>query len=257
MRVASYNLLADTYIRPEWYPDIPLDFLEWSCRKTRLLQHLLSLNADILCLQEVESHAFDELYSDLKHQGYYGIFGRKGFGRQDGCATFFRKRIDFLGGSTVIFNDRGKSGKPSGHVALIVKLMWDHHVLGVVNTHIRWNPPDKPIGEHRGYQQVKELVDRHLSDKEVEDWILCGDFNADFDTPVIQLIRDAGFKDAYEELPLSTMNKDGLARIDYIFYSAGLKAEPELIELLTLESLLPSKVQPSDHLAISAIISRI
>jgi exonuclease III len=253
MRVVSYNLLADTYIRPEWYPDIPREFLDWSSRKGRLIQHLLNLNGDILCLQEVEGHAYDDLHTVLKAQGYQGIFARKGFGRQDGCATFFRKRkLVFSGANTLFFNDQGKSDKPSGHVALMVKLAWDQQILGVVNTHIRWDRPDKPVEEHRGYVQVKELL-AHLTKEEVAYWILCGDFNVNDDTPAIQRIKEAGFKDAYSDLKWPTMSKEGMARIDYIFYSPQLEAHPDLIEQLTDQSLLPSSTQPSDHLAISAV----
>lgn len=258
MRVVSYNLLADRYIRPEWYPHIADEFLEWSARKERLIERILRLNGDILCLQEMENNAFDEIHAALKKKGYFGVFSRKGFGRRDGCATFYRRRkFNFAGGTTIIFNDQGKSDKPTGHVALIMKLEWEKEIIGVVNTHIRWDTPDKLYEEHRGFQQVKELVSRHLSDQDVKYWFLCGDFNADDDTPTIQLIRDAGFKDAYEELKWPTMNKEGLARIDYIFYSKGLEAHPDLIEHLTDKSLLPSRAEPSDHLAISAVFYRI
>lgn len=258
MRVASYNILATTYIRPEWYPNILPEYLDWSSRRERLIEHLFSLNADILCLQEVESSAFDEIYPILKHKGYLGIFGRKGFGRLDGCATFFRtKKFDFQGGNTVIFSDHGKSGRSSGHVALILKLELNGQIYGIVNTHIRWNPPERPLDEHRGYHQVKELLSDYLSDQKVNHWILCGDFNAELETPVIKLIEDAGFKDAYEGLDFATISKDGLAKVDFIFYSPTLKARPVAIERLTESDSIPSKTQPSDHLAILADFTNI
>ena len=134
-----------------------------------------------------------------------------------------------------------------------MKFIWDKRVIGVVNTHIRWSSPDKPIEEHKRYCQVKELIECHLSDEEVEDWIICGDFNAEEETEVIQQIKRAGFIDEYEQMKGATISKDGLARIDFIFYTKGLEAHPDLIEPLTENSLLPSKTQPSDHLAISAV----
>lgn len=254
MRLVSYNILASQYIRPEWYRDVPVEFLEWESRKKLLLPHILSLNGDILCLQEVENPVFDELMAELKPQGYQGIFARKGFGRQDGCATFYRgRKFRFAGGRAIYFNDQGKNKKPSGHVALLLKFKWEGHIIGVVNTHIRWNRPDKPLEEHQGYCEVREML-AQFTDEEVEEWLLCGDFNADDDTEVIQLVRDAGFRDVYDDMKLFTHSKEGLARIDYIFYSKGLEAHPDPIEKLNEGALLPSLTQPSDHLAISALI---
>lgn len=253
MRIASYNILATTYIRPEWYPNIVPEHLDWAARKELLVKHLFDLNADVLCLQEVEGSAFDELFPVLKHRGYQGIFGRKGFGRIDGCATFFRSReFEFQGGNTVIFSDHGKSGRSSGHVALILKLEHNEQLFGIVNTHIRWNPPERALNVHRGYHQVKELINDYLTDKKVDHWILCGDFNAEEETPVIQLIEHAGFIDAYRELKSPTISKDGLARVDYIFHSPTLRSRPVAIDRITEETLMPSITQPSDHLAISA-----
>ena len=172
----------------------------------------------------MENALFDELYAELKRHGYFGIFGRKGFGRPDGCATFYRRRkMRFAGGRAVYFNDQERSKKPSGHVALIMKFIWDKRVIGVVNTHIRWSSPDKPIEEHKGYCQVKELIECHLSDEEVEDWIICGDFNAEEETEVIQQIKRAGFMDAYEQMKGATI-KQGWScqnRFHFLYKRAG------------------------------------
>lgn len=256
MKVISYNILADAYIKPEWYPDVPPERLKWLFRKKRLLEQLLELKADILCLQEVEGCAFDYLFEGMKVEGYQGIYGRKGFGRVDGCATFFKKNLlDFEGANTIMYNDHGGNRLASGHVAVILKLMKDNAMFGIVNTHIRWDLPEKPPEEHRGYQEVNELSNKYLSDDCVDHWIICGDFNTEAETPVIQLLLQKGFRDVYEKEKSPTMNKEGLVRIDYIFHSPELKGIPEPIYPLTDKCILPSEENPSDHLPIGAKFS--
>jgi mRNA deadenylase 3'-5' endonuclease subunit Ccr4 len=57
-RIISYNILADSYINPQWYPHIAPELLKWEKRKGTLQQKIEGFEADILCLQEVEEEAF-------------------------------------------------------------------------------------------------------------------------------------------------------------------------------------------------------
>jgi mRNA deadenylase 3'-5' endonuclease subunit Ccr4 len=56
--VASYNILADAYIRREWYPKIPQSVLDPQRRTAALVRHLEGLSADVIWLQEVEPAVF-------------------------------------------------------------------------------------------------------------------------------------------------------------------------------------------------------
>jgi CCR4-NOT transcription complex subunit 6 len=73
--------------------------LAWPYRRLNLLKELLGYNADVLCLQEVQSNHFTEfLAPEMAKAGYTAIYKKKTtemYTRNayaiDGCATFFRK----------------------------------------------------------------------------------------------------------------------------------------------------------------------
>jgi CCR4-NOT transcription complex subunit 6 len=73
--------------------------LAWPYRRLNLLKELLGYNADVLCLQEVQSNHFtDFLAPEMAKAGYTAIYKKKTtelYTRNayaiDGCATFFRR----------------------------------------------------------------------------------------------------------------------------------------------------------------------
>lgn len=65
IRVVSYNILADMYsdsktAREELFKHCPAQFLTMDYRKHLLLKELIGYNADLICLQEVDSSVFDK-----------------------------------------------------------------------------------------------------------------------------------------------------------------------------------------------------
>ena len=96
-RVVSYNILAESYATMKMYPYCPVWALGWNYCKVLILRELLSYNADVICLQEVQANHYDAyIYPMLREAGYEGLFkcktreGTTGPGKVDGCATFFR-----------------------------------------------------------------------------------------------------------------------------------------------------------------------
>lgn len=95
----TYNVLADLYATVEQFPECPPWSLGWSYRRVNLLKELLTYDADILCLQEVQSNHFqDFLAPELQRAGYTAVYKKKTaemYTRNayaiDGCATFFKK----------------------------------------------------------------------------------------------------------------------------------------------------------------------
>jgi endonuclease/exonuclease/phosphatase family metal-dependent hydrolase len=76
---------------------------------------------------------------------------------------------------------------PSGHVALIVILETEDHVLGIANTHLKWDPPGTPVEEQWGYRQIRQLLaEQRTFDPPCHAWVVCGDFNA---TPGSDVVR--------------------------------------------------------------------
>lgn len=257
--LASYNILADAYIRPEWYPLVEPEVLRWDKRKFALAEKVARLAADIVCLQEVEPDAYALLELSLSAAGYAGVYAQKGQGRPDGCATFFRQPGPrFISSETVYYHD-GLGGDPdSGHLALLCSFESEWGVIKVANTHLRWDKEGKPPEAHIGYRQIRELLNDHFKTHQAAyAWIICGDLNAQPDSPVVQELTSSGFLDAYKGREQNTCNPNRRAkRIDYIFHTAGLRAEPtRLIEIDGLTPL-PSAAEPSDHLAVVAAFGK-
>src|SRR5688500_18903446 len=90
IKLATYNILAPSYVRPEWYVEASLPFLSPERRLPALVQHLEALDCDLLCLQEVEADWFTAIQARLASAGYEGRLAQKGAGKPDGCAAFFR-----------------------------------------------------------------------------------------------------------------------------------------------------------------------
>ncbi len=201
-RIASYNVLADSYVKSQWYPKVDPENLRWDKRKFALAERVAGLDADIVCLQEVEADAYALLAQRLGAQGYDGIYSKKGCSKPDGCAIFFR--------------------------------------------------PGGPRFAGR------ELINDHFKpDQEAYAWIVCGDLNVRPDNPVVRELISSGFIDAYTGREQATCNPNGSAkRIDYIFYTAGLKAKPA--KLMKIDDLtpLPSAEEPSDHLPLAATFEK-
>lgn len=80
---------------------VPTWFLNWDYRKQMIMHELLSFDADIVCLQEVEANQFETYFKPQMRMrgGYEGAFSPKSRARTmsewdrnyvDGCATFFK-----------------------------------------------------------------------------------------------------------------------------------------------------------------------
>ena len=255
-RLASYNILADSYIKPQWYPHVDPEVLRWDKRKFALAERVARLDADIACLQEVEADAYVLLELSLSAKGYAGIYAKKACGRPDGCAVFFRQPgpLRFAGSETIYYRDGLQDERDSGHLALVASFESDWGLIRVVSTHLRWDREDKPPEEHVGYRQIRELLNTHFKpDQTAYAWIVCGDLNVEPDSAVVNELIGSSFIDAYKGHEQATCNPNRRAkRIDYIFHTTGLYAEPA--KLMDIDDLtpLPSADEPSDHLALVA-----
>lgn len=253
--VASYNVLADSYLRPEWYPATPADVLASSWRQPALVQHIAGLAADVICLQEVEPDRFVALADHLRSMGYEGHQAPKR-GKPDGCATFVRTATSTICAVHVLHyaDGRGTSAN-SGHVALMLLLEHEGRVVGVANTHLKWDAMGTPLEGRWGYRQIAQLLtELPVIDQTCPSWIIGGDFNATPDNEIVRALKQAGFEDAYQDRNhLATCNSNRKAkRIDYLFHTPDLSAEPNDLPPIGDRTPLPSHEQPSDHLAIMA-----
>ena len=226
--LATYNILAQAYITPERYPRTPATVLASTWRRPALVRHVVALNTDVVCLQEVEDETFIAVQQVLAPRGYSGHFARKGGGKPDGCATFVRqsaltlRRVHHLR-----YTDGSGTERDSGHLALVMLLAYRGRTLGIVNTHLQWDPPDKPRDQQRGYRQISQLLQElGRIDPACEAWIICGDLNVTSESHVVAGLRAAGFDYAHcTSRVMYTCNANARARmIDYVFHTETLRA---------------------------------
>jgi mRNA deadenylase 3'-5' endonuclease subunit Ccr4 len=254
--VVSYNILADSYIRPEWYPNTAPEFLEPSERIARVIDGLLGLSPDIACLQEVEPTVFEHVAAHLESHEYAGSYLQKGKNRPDGCATFFKSaRFDEVQSIDLEYADSLAGQDATGHVAQLSVLKQGSRQLVVANTHLRWDPPDTQAFRSVGCAEASELMATCRQLLSVNDGLLvCGDFNAGPKSDVVQVLIKAGLSFTHcHESNRNTSNANGEANtIDYIMHNRALL--PTALPLPVIDDLtpLPGPTEPSDHLPVVA-----
>src|SRR4051794_18996839 len=201
--VATYNVLATAYLDRGTYRT-PRELLRPEWRVPAVVRHVESLGADLLCLQEVEADVFAALASRLSQVGYTGHYELKGRGKPDGCATLFRQSAFSLGRSQRLgYADREKGPQEhSGFIALLLALEHAGRLLGVANTHLRWDRPGTPRNAQVGHRQAAELLDACRDFRPACDgWVICGDFNRQPQSEVIATFHQAGYEFAHANRP--------------------------------------------------------
>jgi len=105
--VVSYNILADCWVKPEWYEYTPADCRTSLQRHDRLMAELDVLDGDIICLQEVGVDYEPVLTGELEKQGYVGEYCRHvGQGDGQGDATYFKTdKFELLQVERFTFNE--------------------------------------------------------------------------------------------------------------------------------------------------------
>ena len=250
----SYNVLATGYIKPHFYPRTTPEVLNLEWRIPALVKHIVKLDSDVLCLQEVDEQTLAALRAALEPPGYESYDARKGGHKPDGCSTFFRSKIFKLKQATRLeYSDGNDLQSNSGHVALVMTLEHLGHTLGIANTHLKWDAPGTPLEQRFGYRQMTQWLLEHQNiAPKIDTWIVCGDFNIEPDNELIAMLQKAGFDYAHRGLDIFTCNSNDRAKmIDFIFHSRALQSIPILPPEIDDLTPLPSLEQPSDHLALS------
>jgi mRNA deadenylase 3'-5' endonuclease subunit Ccr4 len=258
--VASYNVLATAYVHPARYPRTSSLVLNPAWRVPALVGHVASLGDDIICLQEVEIEVFSALRIRLGSLGYGSQYARKQSGKPDGCATFYRHDVfDLVDANIISYADGHGVESDSGNIALVAVLSGSGDIIGIINTHLTWAPPNLPLDAQLSYRQINQLLREY---KEMESKIQCGviagDFNITPDSATIALVSNAGLDFSHRGLPgVYTCNANARARmIDYLFYSSTLQAEALPLPVIDDRTVLPSAEQPSDHVPVRAKFRR-
>ena len=171
------------------YGYTPSEVLAWDYRREIILRQVRDHNADIVCLQEVDTENYNEFFrKELAYNDYRGVFWPKSRARTmtekeaklvDGCATFYKSSkyicldkqlIDF---ANIAINrpdmktehDIFNRVMPRDHIATVIFL--ENRLTGsrmiVVNAHIYWNPvfnDVKLVQVAIMMEQISNLADR-------------------------------------------------------------------------------------------------
>jgi mRNA deadenylase 3'-5' endonuclease subunit Ccr4 len=255
--IVTWNVLATAYLGRGDYYSVPPEVLDPDWRIPALVRHAADLDADVLCLQEVEADVFAALQTGLEPEGYACLCEFKGRGKPDACATFFRTGTFALRQAVRVeyHDDENGPGRHSGFIALLAALKCGTRLLGVANTHLRWDRPGTAKERQVGYRQAAELIEacRRFAPP-CDAWVVCGDFNRGPTSEVVATFRQAGFAFAHAGRPhvRSAVANHKASLIDYLFHTEKLAARPIDPLVVSDRTLLPSKELPSDHLPLAA-----
>ena len=124
LRVASWNVLAEEYCYHHFYKHLGADagrVLDWKTRAKMIVDHLIAVEADVLCLQEVQQWGM--MQTVLAGHGYDGCYKQRTGHKLDGCAIFWKREKFAPVGEPVALEFNKSMGKEGEHrVALRVVL---------------------------------------------------------------------------------------------------------------------------------------
>jgi endonuclease/exonuclease/phosphatase family metal-dependent hydrolase len=224
-------------------------------RTPALVQAIASLEADILCLQEVETETLAAVNARLRSCAFASRYARKRGGGPEGCAIFYREDVASLKEETLVAFAADGGVADGGNVAQILIYSISGQRLGIINTHLTWDPPGTAREDQQGLRQITQLLRAHEAIAATADgWIIAGDLNVTPGSEIVALIERSGFRFAHRDrIPMNTCSFNGEAKmIDYLFHSPQLAVQPVESVSIDARTVLPSAEQPSDHIPVVA-----
>jgi len=236
LRVVTWNVLADAYLRPDWFPNLPERSFRPGARADQVVEAISRIGADVVALQEAEP----ELVRRLEDAGIgMVLWCKKGLDRPDGCAMVVRDpwlvdnvtRIDYR-------------APRNGHVAQVVHVRSGPTTIVVANTHLKGDDHHPPAVRISAIE-AEELVGA-LSGPA----IVLADTNDLPGGPARLVFQDAGFTEVQTTGPTSLFDATRPRAIDIVAIRGGTGTPLQVTRHQA--SGIPSAAFPSDHLPIGA-----
>lgn len=233
VRITSWNVLADAYVRPDWFPQADPAVLVPGARRKPIARLIDESLSDVVALQEAEADLLDEL-----SKRWVVLRAPKGRSKPDGCALLVADGWRVLEHLVHHYRDG------SGHVAQVAHLLSPAgQSLVVANTYLRWSPaPDST-----GLKQVTEMLALLPA---VGPVVVCADLNALPGDPVRTVLHEAGLIGALDEAPTSIFNGNEPRALDVVAGRDILRGR----HIKGLTDAWPSWHMPSDHAMVIADI---
>ncbi|KAI7896250.1 Endonuclease/exonuclease/phosphatase [Mucor mucedo] len=247
VRVMTFNLLAQSLIKRELFPDSG-EILKWKLRRKMIVDEIKLYHPDIISIQELDN--FDSYYKGVLASIGYAVEYYYHPVKRHGCGIAYKiEKFDIIDYSTVDYNtdDTCPPSFMTGNVAQLIALqLKGNPKVGFVvgNTHLYW----KPCANYERFRQITIYKKRfmefksRLTLKHNHRWIslLLGDFNSE---PI-----DAGYsiltKNQLDQAELDDLNESRLYKNkdDNAQMGAEDDEEGESVsitgELATLDQLL-------------------
>ncbi|KAL6549746.1 Carbon catabolite repressor protein 4 4 [Orobanche minor] len=103
-RIVSYNILAQAYVKSAYFTHSPSHCLKWKTRSQAISTVLKNLEADFLCLQEVDE--YDTFYKkNLESLGYASVYIQRSGKKRDGCGIFYKQNNKLVIEEKIDYND--------------------------------------------------------------------------------------------------------------------------------------------------------
>lgn len=217
---------------------------KWENRRVYFVDYVNSLDADIICMQEVLNRQLTDLSSAMPQYEYVGTGGRDGKLKGEFCPVFYNKKkfklIDsghfWLSETPDSIGSIGWDSK-SPHIVTWIQLKTsDNQSFYVVNTHFDW-------AGNRARQQSAKLVLKWIKEN-VEDApiILAGDFNIGPGSYTYKTMVDSGIVNdsyliasqrrgvAYSYHDFGKLPNEKRKRLDYVFVGNDINvSEVEIV----------------------------
>ncbi|XP_005238772.1 protein angel homolog 2 isoform X1 [Falco biarmicus] len=212
--VMSYNILSQNLLEDNshLYKHCRQRLLIWTYRFPNILQEIKQLDADVLCLQEVqEDHYRAEIKSSLESLGYHCEYKMRTGRKPDGCAICFKtSKFSLISSNPVEFFRHDIPLLDRDNVGLVLLLQPRFHcktnaAICIANTHLLYNPRRGDIKLTQLAMLLAEIASvAPQKDGTFCPIIICGDFNSVPGSPLYRFIKEGKLN--YEGLAIGKVS---------------------------------------------------
>ncbi|XP_075060336.1 protein angel homolog 2 isoform X2 [Mixophyes fleayi] len=197
--VMSYNILSQDLLEDNCslYSHCRRPYLFWNYRLPNILHELQEMNADILCLQEVqENHYREQIKPNLEALGYCCEYKARTGSKPDGCAICFKSdKFNLLLVKPVEYFRHNIALLDRDNIGLVLMLQPSTGgaapAVCVANTHLLYNPRRGDIKLTQLAILLAEITEvARMQDGTFCPIVLCGDFNSVPGSPLHRFIKE-------------------------------------------------------------------
>lgn len=244
----SWNVLADWWSAPEWFPASPRELLEPGRRVDLTAAAVAELVAahgvDVVGLQEVDRDTAVAVAGALP--GWTSSL-RLGGGHDPGTFLAVAPHLQVGDARAVAFTDgQGRPDRRHAHTAVVDACGTE---VRVVVAHVHYAEPDVDIDVHPGVAAARTVVELSGDGRPA---VLCADLNDLPGGPARRTLVDGGFDGCDDPTPTSSFLGVQPRALDVV--ATRRMARRSTVVVPGWRHDLPCDGWPSDHLAVVAAV---